>query len=115
MTHRRLLWWLIAALIAAQTLGLLHRVAHPAATPTIAAPAGAGERGHSWVASLFSGHDDDSGCRLYDQLSHADGLPTIAVIAPAIAAALFLLPFFHGEALARWAALFRARGPPFPR
>ncbi|MBI2771833.1 MAG: hypothetical protein HYX47_19580 [Burkholderiales bacterium] len=113
--QRRWLWWLIAALVAAQTLGLVHRIAHSSPTAFASAAPAASDSGHGWLASLFTGHDDDSGCRVYDQLGHADGIAPLAAIAPAMAVALFLLPFFQGEALARWAALFEARGPPQPR
>ena len=67
---------------------------------------------NSFLSALFSSHQDDSDCRLYDQASHDGALvvamqSTLPVIAPSLSVAMF-----QGDALARWAALFDARGPP---
>jgi hypothetical protein len=106
------LGFLLFALLAAQTLGLLHRVVHfPHATASLQPTS----ESRSWAPSLFAAHGDDASCRLFDQLTHGDAAPALAVTAPALVAAFFLLPFFQGEALARWATLFDARGPPLPR
>jgi len=97
----------LGALLFAQVLGLVHRIAHPsnAAPPVLAAPTDGAQ-------SLFDGHDDTSKCRLYDQLMHAD----LAVDVPvAEVVALSTPPVCEprrGWALAAQAAGFLARGPP---
>lgn len=97
----------LGALLFAQMLGLVHRIAHapndaPAATATPSPMAKA----------LFGDHDDASKCRLYDQLAHAD--VAFGTTAPAVP-----LPVAPVEAerhtawhLAAQAAGFLARGPP---
>lgn len=119
--------YLVCALLLAQTLGLMHRVVHDGAheagrdhhVQAISADHdhnhGHGDEGvHSggWLESLFSSHDGGADCRLFDQASHGSAAPTLAqsslpTLPPSIAVAIF-----QGEALARWAALFDARGPP---
>lgn len=93
----------------------LSAVARPraAATPafptlrTATAPAGSG-----WLLALFSGHASEQGCDLYDQLSHADGLP-MAALASAVAPAL-PAPIAASISSAIRVRTFavRARGPP---
>lgn len=70
--------------------------------------------GHGWIAALFAGHADDTGCRLFDPLNH-EGLAALPVLAVPLVFSSFFLDVFQGECLARWAALFDARGPPVLR
>ena len=106
------------ALVAAQALGLMHRVVHGPQV-FIGHESGAqhslgeadGRLGSGWVAGLFAGHDDDSTCRLFDPLNHVGALAVPAVTLPVILA-FFFIDFFQGEFLARWATLYDARGPP---
>lgn len=115
--RRGLLWLLVCALVAVQALGLAHSVAHgvrpaPAHDSAAGTAANDGDGGRGWASGLFAGHEDDAGCLLYDQLSHGGCLPlAVAPSLPAVPPA-FLLQWFQGEVLARWAALFDARGPP---
>ncbi len=105
---------MLLALVAAQTLGLVHRISHAQS----GAGTGAGMVDHvsgtaaSWVAALEDGHADDPSCQVFDQASQA----LLSFDAPACALALFARNHFIqwslGEAVARWAALFEARGPP---
>lgn len=102
-------WVLACALLAAHTLGAVHGVAHArAGGPTAAAskPVAAAP-----LAGLFKAHDDGGGCRLFDQLSHGDAVPTAVATpgavplhscaaAPAVAVATASAPHV------------RARGPP---
>ena len=116
---------LALALLLPQMLGLLHGVTHSVTQSSMhgakqeharQAPHAHAEHGHartSQLASLFTSHDDGSpDCRLYDQASH-DGLVTVLAalglpqLTPSTGVALFA-----GDALARWAAQFDARGPP---
>jgi hypothetical protein len=121
--NRRGLFWLLAfALVGAQALGLMHRIVHG---PQVAIghefAAQHEQRGregghdhdnaHGWLGVLFSGHDDDSTCRLFDPLGH-DAAPAVAAVAMPVILSSFFLQWFQGEALVRWAALFDARGPP---
>lgn len=122
MTARRGLLWLLAfALVAAQALSLMHRVVHgPQAdiAPAFAAQQADDEgdsydhgHDHGWLAALFSGHDDDSTCRLFDALGHHIAPAVAAAALPALLSPISL-QWAQGEALVRWAALFDARGPP---
>jgi hypothetical protein len=114
--HLLLACGLAAALLLAQTLGFVHGVAHHKA----AAHALAGAGGHADEAvlegrvltSLFAVHDGANDCRLYDQASHGGMLPMVVALALPVVLPPFEVAIFQGEALARWAALFDARGPP---
>ena len=115
--RRGLLWLLLFALVAAQTLGLMHRVVHGSQfeSDTEIAAVHVHDDGHhnpSWAETLFGGHAGESACRLFDQLSQGGCLPSVPAVLLPIAAPSFFLQWFQGEALARWAALFDARGPP---
>ncbi|TFZ06010.1 hypothetical protein EZ313_05005 [Ramlibacter henchirensis] len=115
--RRWALWWLVAALLAAPALGHMHRIVHgPQAHAHKQAQAE--ERAvdpsvhlHG-TATLFAAHDDDTSCRLFDQLTHSDLLPALPALALPLLPVLFLLPRLERDAVARWAALFDARGPP---
>lgn len=117
---RALLCVLAFALWFATTLGLVHRTIHGHAgshAPAVAAAvAGQAEEDHAvhGLSALFGAHTDAE-CRLYDQLSHGPAaLGVLAVVLPAmLPAAVFL--YLEGEVLARWVALFDARGPPSAR
>jgi hypothetical protein len=110
--RRRVLWVLLFALVAAQTLGLLHRAAHaPSSVAAAHANADAPRLG-GWVQDLFSAHDGDTSCPLFDQLNASGMMPSVpAACLPAVLPNYLLLGYL-GQALARWAALFDARGPP---
>ncbi|OUM03365.1 hypothetical protein [Variovorax sp. JS1663] len=118
-SHARALLCVLAfALWLATTLGLMHRTLHGHAllhAPAAVAGQGeAGDAGHG-LSALFGGHGSDADCRLYDQLSHGPAALCVpALMLPVqLPAATFL--FLEGEALARWVALFDARGPPATR
>ncbi len=113
-----LLGLLLCACLVAQTLGLVHRVAHGlpgerlARQVATALPATAHDAGPSL---LFAGHAHAADCLLYDQLGVADLLASVpvaslpAVLAPLVAAVL------HAGVPARAARVFEARAPPFLR
>ena len=126
---------LAAVLVMTQTLGLVHGIKHGPSGSILHSHghdhdhdhdhghdhaqdhehghAGAEVAGnHGFLTALFSLHQEASDCRLYDQASHDGGLVvamqlTLPVVPPPLTVAIF-----QGEALARWAALFDARGPP---
>jgi hypothetical protein len=143
MTLRRLLFvCLLLAVMATQSLGVMHAVVHlprqgeahgeaysethnparnearseahndaPADLHRAYAPGGPHAQ-HSVVHDLFGGHGDDFDCQLYDQLSHGNGPPRVAVVVLPVLLPVFLFQHFQGDAVARWATLFDARGPP---
>lgn len=124
-SRRGLVLLLVLALLLAQALGLMHRTLHggavgAAAVAVVGAPAQADAeadpRGHAhgWVVSLFPNHASDADCRLFDPLHH-DGMPTVAVLVLPLLLTSFFLVASTGDFVARWAALFDARGPPSPR
>ena len=133
--------WLLLALVLAPALGLVHGVLHGgrashAHPQTHHADAHAHEvlegtqqrrvpqthhadahahEGHSAAAlvdQLVPDHDGAPDCRLYDQQSHADLAPGIPMLVLPHVPIGFTLRHQAGEALARFAALFEARGPP---
>jgi hypothetical protein len=67
--------------------------------------------GHS-LSDLFSLHQEESDCRLFDQASHDGALAKVPASLLPMAPPPFTVALFQGNALARWAALFDARGPP---
>ena len=104
---------LALALLLPQMLGLLHGVAHERAQPAQHVHADHVQGRPSSLASLFTSHDNGSpDCRLYDQASH-DGLATtVAALSLPLNTPDTGVALFAGDALARWAAQFEARGPP---
>ena len=69
--------WLLAAMVLAQSLGVLHNVVHAVPAhrdgPVCALRTEVPEHVTTgWVADLFAAHGDESDCRLYDQFSHGD-------------------------------------------
>jgi hypothetical protein len=115
--RRGLLWLVLFALVSVQALGLMHGIVHgdrgvSAAGFSARHAAPHDDGGDRWESGLFSGHHDDAGCVLYDQLSHGGCAPVPVSMALPVIPPAFLLQWFQGEFLARWAALFDARGPP---
>lgn len=139
MQRRRLPWrWtlfpaclLAFVLLLSQTLGLLHGIVHAPSIVTGHAVYGAHEVTHEphatalagpdaggFLTRLFSGHSTDEAvpdCRLYDQSSHFDGMAGLPVLALPLVLAPFVFSVLTGLAVARWHALFQARGPPSVR
>jgi hypothetical protein len=70
--------------------------------------------GLHWSAALFTGHGSDSDCRLLDALT-TPGATAAATPALPLLLSSFFLACFQGDFVARWAALFDARGPPVSR
>ena len=115
-------WVLACTLLLAQTLGLMHGVVHvPSAHVHSSghehdhADAADADHGTGWLASLFSLHDGDSDCRLFDQASHGSTVPALVAVVFPMVLSSFVFDISRGETLARWAALFDARGPPLTR
>ena len=109
---------LALALWMATTLGLVHRTIHnPLASHAHAAVAvEAGEAAHAshGLVALFGEHSD-ADCRLYDQLSHGPAALCVPALLLPVMLPAATFAYLEGEALARWVALFDARGPPSSR
>ena len=134
---QRTAWACLAGvLMLAPLLGLMHGLVHgpeQALKAVASLSHGHGAHGHAeahaghaaddhdhahaagWLADLFSVHADDSDCRVYDQLCHSDVVPAVPMLALPMALSSFSFHFLAGQALARRAALFEARGPPLTR
>ena len=122
-TQSRLRLWvrllvsgLVIALLLSQSLGQLHAIKHGGLAGTQHAGSGHGShKAHhdgGFLEQLFSSHSSSTDCRLYDQLSDRPAMPAVALMALPVVLPSLLVAAFQGEALARWAALFDARGPP---
>jgi hypothetical protein len=108
------------ALWIAGTLGVMHRSLHvpglaEAAAAMQATPQG-GVHKHAdhGLGSLFGEHTDAE-CRLYDQLAHGSAAPGVPLVVLPILLPSATFAYLQGEAIARWIALFDARGPPSTR
>ena len=122
----RLPWWawlcVLVALLGAPWLGAVHGTLHarsaasgPATVLSSAAVATASLSGHAQdvgLRRLFGHHSHEGDCRIYDQLSHADGLHLTAAMPPVVLPPVAVMAWHAGECLRRWATLFDARGPP---
>ncbi len=116
---------LACAMLLTQTLGFMHGVVHgpvygsyTAAGSNVQVTLQSGgeacEPSANWVDNLFSSHQGDNDCRLFDQASHGAALQLAALVLPVVLPPIGVA-IFQGEAIARWAALFDARGPPLIR
>ena len=114
---------LACALLWAQALGLAHRIVHGPqlgslhvlSQPVALASAAGGGVSDGFLAQLFAGHKGDSDCRVFEQLSHADTLPVVPLLA---LPALVPLPPVVAAAASLFIRLilpFQARGPPLTR
>ena len=117
---RAMLGVLVLALWLATTLGLVHRTIHtPLASHSHAHAAvspHAGEADHAshGLVALFGEHSDAE-CRLYDQLSHGPAALCVPALLLPVMLPAATFAYLEGEVLARWVALFDARGPPSAR
>ena len=120
---------LAVALWFAGTLGLMHSTlhvpglvhahtgAHALADATAQSAHPDGAHGHAvarGLAGLFGNHSNAE-CRLYDQLSHGSGALGVPMMVLPVLMPSATFAYLQGEAIARWVALFDARGPPSTR
>lgn len=114
---------LVFVLVMTQTLGLIHTITHGSSGSSLHSSDHHHDHDHEhaeveptesshFLAALFSSHQEVSDCRIYDQASHGGALSTAMPSALPVVLPPFTVAIFQGEALARWAALFDARGPP---
>ena len=117
MRLRSLCMTLLVALALTQTLGLVHRIVH---APAVGHPAysmggtvaAQPSSGIGWLKSLFAGHSSEQGCDLYDQFSHADGIPTVPAWTVPPEAGDRAIAWHAALPMAAQAAGYLARGPP---
>ncbi len=110
---------LVVALLWAQLLGLAHRVLHSpqAGAVSVVAQAAQGYEAHATglLAHLLAPAGDESDCRLYDQLGHADVLPALALLALALPLPIFISQAVVAGLFLPAPAPFEARAPPLVR
>jgi len=118
--RRALACVLVLALVWAQSLGLWHSVVHGGTFQ--GGRAGLTQlvvQDHGQVPSLmqrlFAGHQYDADCQFFDQHSHGDVLAGVVAAMAVLALPTPMLVASHALAVARWHALFQARGPPSVR
>lgn len=107
---------LVVVFVLAQTLGWLHRGLHgtsSAAQHVLAA--GQAQAVSSEAGTKAFGHEVGTNeCRLYDVLAQP-GCASAPLVALPVAPPTAWLAAMLGDFVARWAALFDARGPPSAR
>lgn len=121
---RRWLAVLLILLLLSQTLGWMHRALHgvsrQATGSAVALQLGDAANQaspcdsdvlHGWVKRLFASHDDAAQCQLFDAATHT-GITQVPDITPGLAPTAQSLARTESAFVARWAALFDARGPP---
>lgn len=99
-------------MLLSQSLGQLHAVKHDWSSSNHHHQVAHDAHDDGLFELLFSSHSSDSDCRLFDQLSAGHAMPALAPLVPPVVLPSLAVAIFAGEALARWAALFDARGPP---
>ena len=103
----------LLSLVMAQTLGLLHRLAHGSGALAGVTAVGADSQAADGLKRLFAGHDKDSGtCDLYDQLTHANALASVPVLVLPLMQPMAAVQRHVSWHLAAQSAGFLARGPP---
>lgn len=116
-TNRWFLAWLLASATCAQALGSLHGVAHAMPGSALMAihpdtAAWPPDPRQGLIESLFALHDDAPDCRILDGLCQHGPAAALHAIAPLPVPESLVRRLQHGAFVARWAALFDARGPP---
>lgn len=106
----------LLALVLAQSLGRMHRLAHvnlaTQAVPGTVWSYQATSTTGDWLQALFGWHHHKSDCESYDQLTHGDALKSVAAAVQPMPAPAGPLVVHRAWNLAAQAAGFLARGPP---
>lgn len=106
---------LALALVLAQSIAVLHGIAHASLLSHNPAAEAASESAHGFVERLFGDHHDHDGnakCRLFDQCNHLDGLSDVPLVALPTPLSHVVPLLVTGLLTARMLAPFQARGPP---
>lgn len=125
--------WCALCILFAQTLGLVHGIAHGPIHANVGAQAAQAVGPHTEVPhhahpghapgnaqvapgtleTLFPQHEDAEDCRLFDALGQQPGAAMAGPVPPpAVPPCMQRLRHLEGAFVARWATLFDARGPP---
>ncbi len=116
--------YLALALLMVPLLGLMHGIVHGLSHGLPAVVVSAHVQGHAqvsavdasaWSKKLFAGHEKAADCLVFDQLCQAQALHSLPLQALPPVLLSFVLVTLAGDFIARWAALFQARGPPSVR
>ena len=118
--------YLALALLLVPLLGLMHGIAHGLSHGLSATAVSANAQHHAqtrtdgvdaprWSKKLFAGHDKAADCLVFDQLCHADALHFLPLQVLPTPLPNIVLVTLAGDFIARWAALYQARGPPLAR
>jgi hypothetical protein len=124
MDGRWFLWSLVlGALLFAQTLGLIHSLAHAQHAGEgqeiewrhLHGDEAIGQHSEGWLDKLFASHEEEgSQCRVFDHQSHSALMPSVAALALPSVLQAFVVAVWVSCRPATSAASFDARGPPFP-
>jgi hypothetical protein len=129
LTIRQVTGWCLAlALLMVPLMGLMHGIVHgfshgqSTAQSQVQATVSQTPAGRSlthahkgWTDALFSSHGKAADCLVFDQLCHADALHFLPLQALPTPLPNIVLVTLAGDFIARWAALYQARGPPSAR
>jgi hypothetical protein len=118
--------YLALALLMVPLLGLMHGIVHGLShapgyaqarvfdsEPVLSQAAAADAAG--WSEKLFAAHGKVADCVVFDQLCQAQAFHSLPLQALPTMLPSFVLVTLAGDFIARWAALFQARGPPSAR
>ena len=117
-------FYLALALLMVPLMGLMHGIVHDSShgLPTAGVKATAQRHAHGhqdehkgWSDALFASHETAADCLVFDQLCHADAVHFMPPAALPITLSSLVLVTLAGDFIARWAALYQARGPPSAR
>jgi len=112
LRHLHLRWvGLIFALLLLQQWGLVHRYVHGAPRTGITAQAAATSALAVGVTKAFPAHEVAE-CLLLDQLCMGDAAPFQVFTVPLVGVVALVFEHSASAFVARWSALFQARGPP---
>lgn len=115
------LFALVLSLLLAQALGFMHGIEHAPRThlqtvqlvpfQSTVSDVSAGARA-AWLADLFAGHNEESTCQVFDQLSHGSALLGDTPAIGPLTLASFFLDTYRGATPPHQRSLIQARGPP---
>jgi hypothetical protein len=103
------LFALVLSLLLAQALGLVHGIEH---APRSHQQTERLEKLQSTVSDLFAGHNEESTCQVFDQLSHGSALLGDTPAIGPLTLASFFLDTYRGATPPHQRSLIQARGPP---
>ena len=112
------LFALVLCLLLSQSLGFMHGIVHAPHSQhhqhqhSTQFEETTSEAHTSWVAELFAGHNEESTCQVFDQLSHGSALLGHAVDIAQLTLNSFFLDTYRGATPPYQRSLVQARAPP---